>query len=111
MPIYRQAERLFVFRQLDCHALLLVRVRNLKTVLHELAYIQISLGTRLKICHVIAGYQLFRSFSLYLPRIFLTISVTQLKLVTDEYHRDGWILELKDTSDPVAYVQERVTIC
>ena len=110
MPCFLQTEGLLVLRQLDYRVLLLVSVCDLKNVLHELAYVLIVLGTCLKICHVKAGCQLFRSLSLYLPRIFLTISVTQFELVTDEYHRCGSILVLKDTSDPFAYVQERVMI-
>ena len=55
MPRFLQAEGLLVVRRLDYRVLLLVVVRDLKNVLHELAYVQISLRTRLEVCHVIAG--------------------------------------------------------
>ena len=55
MPGFLQAEGLLVFRQLDYRVLLLVRVRDLKNVLHELAYVQIGLRACLEVCHVIAG--------------------------------------------------------
>ena len=55
MPRFLQAEGLLVVRRLDYRVLLLVVVRDLKNVLHELAYVQISLRTSLEVCHVIAG--------------------------------------------------------
>ena len=55
MPCFLQAEGLLVLRQLDYRVLLLVSVCDLKDVLHELAYVQISLRTRLEVCHLIAG--------------------------------------------------------
>ena len=55
MPRFLQTEGLLVLRQLDYRVLLLVSVCDLKDVLHELAYVQISLRTRLEVCHLIAG--------------------------------------------------------